>query len=475
MKSGSQRGPCIIKQDFRGLLDLTNESFYYEVCIFLQVQTERAKIWVIGSTGHSADKEILWSDEFPNFSDFDVLIINTQTLTPSIMNLHDYGDFGRAEDLIFDRLWHGGIVVCLTSELTRGKSESTLPVNNYILSPIQADTVKTKPAQFLDFNESSFLSAYYRSIKEWSIYLDGLRLRNSEIRASRLDAKYLYVISLQDSELKSKGGHIIGGGYKIRFLSEGRGIQMHDIFSQGIQYFLPPIKENAEKESIDLLISILKPSKQIRENAPSWEASIDLPDLDELNKKIQENQMLVKKLNDGIVNLTGTKTDLEHYRQLLWAKNEMLEDVVRDCLVLLGFPEIRKIREENLEDWVFEFKNISDYVYGVIEVKGSDKRTSLADLTQCNKWVEDYLIDKKKVKGVFISNQSRLQPYPSSRIGKEKFEPNEIEYATSRDICILPSHVLFHAVVNTLATKKLDRKKMEEKIAWTKGLLNSIE
>lgn len=56
--------------------------------------------------------------------------------------------------------------------------------------------------------------------------------------------------------------------------------------------------------------------------------------------------------------------------------------MVRDAFILIGFPEIGKIRSPELEDWVFEFKTISDYDYGVIEVKGSDKRTALSDLVQ---------------------------------------------------------------------------------------------
>lgn len=61
--------------------------------------------------------------------------------------------------------------------------------------------------------------------------------------------------------------------------------------------------------------------------------------------------------------------------------------MVRDAFILIGFPEIGKIRSPELEDWVFEFKTISDYDYGVIEVKGSDKRTALSNLTQYNKWL----------------------------------------------------------------------------------------
>jgi hypothetical protein len=81
---------------------------------------------------------------------------------------------------------------------------------------------------------------------------------------------------------------------------------------------------------------------------------------------------------------------------------------VRDAFVILGFPEIRKIRADNLEDWVFDFKHIKEYEHTVLEIKASEKRTSMADLTQCNKWAEDYLLEGKKVKGVFVVNQFRL-------------------------------------------------------------------
>ena len=179
-----------------------------------------------------------------------------------------------------------------------------------------------------------------------------------------------------------------------------------------------------------------------------------------MNVKIAE----LEKLNNDKENLENKiqiteteKQNLLNHAQLLYSNGKYLEQSVFDAFKLLGIENITKIREADLEDWVFEFNNVKDFAYGIIEVKESENRTLLANLTQCNKWVEDYLIENKKGKGIFVTNQYRLEEYPNSRQMRLHFEPNEIDYARTRQICIIPSCVLFEAVNKTLDGKKKTR------------------
>ncbi len=60
----------------------------------------------------------------------------------------------------------------------------------------------------------------------------------------------------------------------------------------------------------------------------------------------------------------------------------------------------------------FNFKLITEYCHVVIELKGSDTRTTLVNISQCSKWVDEYYQMNKIPKGVVIPNQFRLKPYP---------------------------------------------------------------
>lgn len=116
----------------------------------------------------------------------------------------------------------------------------------------------------------------------------------------------------------------------------------------------------------------------------------------------------MKKQLKKIQKLSQEQVEIEKYRKLLWTYDKPLENVVKNAFSLLGFGEIRAGRSRELEDWVIDFKSTNDFTHGVIEVKGKEKRTSLEDMNQCFKWVNQYRVqEKKKVKGIFIPCQFR--------------------------------------------------------------------
>jgi hypothetical protein len=168
--------------------------------------------------------------------------------------------------------------------------------------------------------------------------------------------------------------------------------------------------------------------------------------------------------------------ELLRYEKLIWSKGNQLENAVRDAFYTLGFIEIKKGRAMNLEDYIIDFKAGGPPFLGVMEIKGSDKRTSLSDLTQCNRWAEDYLIEQGiPSKGIFVPNQCILEPYPESREKRLHFEPNELYYAGTRDICIIPACELFEAICEVLnGNTKISRNYIENKIYTTNGLCKLI-
>lgn len=86
------------------------------------------------------------------------------------------------------------------------------------------------------------------------------------------------------------------------------------------------------------------------------------------------------------------------------------------------------------------------------------------------------MLEDKKTKGIFVTNQYRLEDPRKSLKKREQFAQNEIRYAETREICILPSHEILYAVVEKLkGNPNITREFIENKIANAKGLCKFSE
>jgi len=432
-------------------------------------------IWVLGSEHHNAHKSIPWNPPFPNFSNCDVLIINLQSLNDSRFQKIKNALFNEARRYIFDMLMtqEKEIIIILT---TNQEMLKWLP-----LYPI----VKTiAPVKIGKCSIDTSIDDYIKTVEECSYYIRDFEagyvyaLTNPESKMSEKyhftsEARRGYSLDVLDEKvMKNKARQLVGGFFRFRIIY---GLLFREgAFTSGRIVFLPPpTKVNAE-QAIDLIVNKLTGAELI-ESPPRWENVVDLPGLKDINEEIQGKEKEKEQIIEQIEELSRKRDYLIRFRRLLWTKGTPLENIVRDAFIFLGFPEICKLREENLEDWVIEFKYTKRYQYGVFEIKGANERTSLADLTQCNKWVEDYLLENKKAKGIFIPNQYRLEDINKSLEKREHFEPNEKDYAETRDICILPAHEIFFAVVEKLkGNSNITRQYIEERIANTKGICKLI-
>jgi len=203
---------------------------------------------------------------------------------------------------------------------------------------------------------------------------------------------------------------------------------------------------------------------KLKEDEPDWASKVKMPKVEELEKQISKEKKTIAEANEKIRQLTHEKTEMEKHKKLLWTYDKPLEYAVRDAFILLGFTEIRAGRSKELEDWVIDFKTTKEYVHGVMEVKGSEKRTSMENMNQCHKWVNQYRVkEKEKVLGIFLPNQFRREELPDSK-KRLHFEPNEIEFAKDFKICVLPTVELFNAVKYVLQGNKLPREENEKRI-----------
>jgi hypothetical protein len=435
-------------------------------------------IWVLGLKHSNARKSISWLSPFPNFSNCDVLVINLPLLEEEILKKRQADLNLEARRYIFDMLMARKDVIVILS------------ANQNILSwlPIYPVINKVAPVKMKEDKGKTPWDAYLKTVEECDYYIrkfafqyikaltdPGSEYHENYYFTEIAENSHYFLDIATELEVKNRAEQVIGAC--IRFIIRyGDGVfYERGTFVSGSITFLPPPTRVSVEEAIDLVINTLT-GAEIAEPSPPWEDQIDLPGLKDINEKIQQKERDKEKIIKEIRELQTEKDNLVKFRWLLWTKGTPLENAVRDAFIFLGFPEIRKIREENLEDWVIEFKHIKQYQYGVFEIKGADERTSLADLTQCNKWVEDYMLENKKAKGIFVTNQYRSVDPLKNQEKREHFEKNEIEYAETRGICILPTHEIFYATVEKLnKNPKITRKFIEEKIANSKGICRLSE
>lgn len=440
-------------------------------------------IWVLGSEHPNAHKSISWLSSFPNFSNCDILIVNLQSLgnlqhQKRVSELYD-----GARRYIFDMLMTGEKLVIVI-----------LPSHDGFVTwlPVYPELKDIAPARLGQYNVNEPISEYLKTVEECPFYIrdfDVSYFENKTYPKSPESEKYVFTEDAHDayscklivsSKIENQAKQMIGGYVMFRI---HYGINKDKVsrtykgsFDSGIILFLPPPTKVTVEQSIDIMVNVLMGGELI-ESPPLWENKIDLPGLQDIENQFVQKEQEKETIIKDIEKLKNSKDNLIKFRRLLWTDGTPLENAVKDAFVTFGFSEIRKIREKNLEDWVIDFKFVPEYKHGVFEIKGSEKRTSLSDLNQCDKWVKDYLLEKNlEVKGIFVSNQYRHGDIGTNLKQREHFEENELKFARQREICILPSHEIFYAFVEKMkGNTQITREFIEEKIASAKGLCKISE
>ena len=425
---------------------------------------EVSKIWILGNKHTHADKSILWDEPFPNLGDPDVLIVDLTPLTKEILDRTDGDKLNQLSFILRDKFLHGGTIIVLTSSKPLSTFYYFLPVVPSFTPVPDGFSIKPDPDHW-------FMS-YLEAVKKFTFYIQHFDSDHiNHLLNSGYTGPHIECSPVSDQAVADNSGHCLGATFSI-FIQEN-GVVTHAKGS-GKLVFLPPYTESSD-DALEKIICRYRPISVNKEPEPQWAANISLPSLNDIQNKINALESKKKELQTQADTLTQEKQILLDHKRLLYSKHSELEDAVAKAFKVLGFPEIRKLREQNFEDWVFDFKHEKDVKYGVIEVKGADKRTKQNDIIQCSKWVDERMeIDNKISKGIFVPNQYCQMPYPKSSKDRKKFEPNELDAARMKRICIIPSYVLFEAVKQILENKKYDRKEIEKKIFNSEGVLETL-
>ena len=441
------------------------------------------EIWVVGHAQTNADKSFSWDDESRSITDADVIIVDIGTL-PTTSQLK-----AKSRDYVNPELTDTAATYLISARLFESKINARY--ETYLKNTV--DWIRT-----LCYNmENKVLGGGHVVLL--------LHYADSDIfEYSECDDLMPFKLELFDDETRSKIifgkhylkeylNHVKHVNYKLDRYRDSRlalepDLMVVDNSDQllGAEYvcldknqpgrltLLPSAAASGHGELITKIVSCFK--KNAHEPPPTWIENIQIPGMNEIIKDIERLRTEAKTINTTVEELESEKNILGKYYDLLFSTGPQLEESVKQAFSLLGFAEIDKKRGNECEDWTIDLKSIQEAEFGVMEVKGKKAKTTMADIGQCHKWTEEYLHMESsvKTKGIFVSNQFRLHKFPESKTQRKRFEPNELDYAQKREICIIPTYVLFEAVSHVLEDKSSDRSMIEKKIFSTNGVLETI-
>ena len=427
----------------------------------------RPRAWVLGSAHPSADRSIAWGDPFPNFSDPDVLIVDLTTLTVPVLERMDGQKLAEARQSIRDKYYSRGIVVVITQPSFSVTKESGT-CTNYSMLPIELQTKKVPKGRAIMWGNHEIFRAYRPHVEHFSFYIESYD--SCLIRPPFAMLENFRFFVPPGLEIQDRSQHYLGAMLTVSELDDAE-LRL-SVNEMGQLVLLPP-PTGLVHDAIGSILSVYGKAPLREEVPPAWVEKVAIQKGMQLKAKITNLREQGDQIWARMDALARERDGVLGHRRLLYSKGGDLEAAVANAFRLLGI-EAEQAGGADKEDCVLAM-DAGGYAHGVVEVKGADGRTRQQDIVQCGKWVDVwYAREGKLPKGVFVPNQHRKEEYSESRQERLWFEPNELEYAKMKNICIIPSCALFEAAKKALDGEAPDRAEIVARIAGTKGVLERV-
>ena len=428
------------------------------------------QVWVIGSRNSHADESFLWTDDIQDVTDACILIIDlsafpvmpaehSQRVRPRIV-LEPTPPFWVKQ---YVENWQTRVINNLKLRMASGGHVIFLLDSNHVsefmvgigLIPFGVKIIKLQERTIRDVTDNDFVK--YLQYVEHVDY--EIQIPSSVWGRSAESDPWL---QYEHNAVRDNSDRLVAASYNVH---RGWG-------NSGVITLLPPITTGTREQAIDAIIAVFKES--VDESPPPWAESVAIPTVEEITRKIGDLSTKKAEIESEIAQLESEKGKLCKWHGLLYSNGRQLERIVRDAFIQLGLTETRRDRSSEKEDWLTEISSTSEV--GVIEVKGHKTRAQMSDIDKCIRWAEDYEYDNpsSKVKGILVLNQLRLKPLSESIDERNRLESNQIRQAELRKVCIIPTCVLFDAVMRVLGGYSPNRDEIERAISGTNGLLESL-
>lgn len=428
-----------------------------------------AKVWLLGNSHPSADRSIPWDKSFGNLNDPAVIVVDLTTMTESILERIDESELDHARESIAGKFFHGGTIVVVTHPSLLARRHASGHFYNYEILPILPTTETAPEGHTIKASADHIFREYIDLIKKFTFTISKYTLT---ARCPPTDLREVGLDELPGQTITDGSGNRLG--FALRLVGRDRSGLVRQVPGTGRLVILPPPPPESAYDGLGKILSVYGKAPPRREAPPSWAERVSLTRADRMQAEIAELEARAGEIQGQISDLLTRKGKILDHRRLLYAKGPELEEAVVAAFRALGFSEAKRAGGADRADCILDM-GTSKYLHGLVEVKGADGRTGEGDIAQCVKWVEKLRgAEGRWSKPIFVPNQYRKKEYPASRKDRLRFEPNELDYAKTRGVCIIPSCVLFEAIRKTLDGAVPDKARAIEEITSTDGPLESV-
>ena len=449
----------------------------------------------MGRDHPGADRSLVWDGSFGNLSDPDVVIVDLTALTEQILRSTNKTELDQAQKSIESKLLYGGTVVAITQpefsipsrRPLAGRPDSPFGgqlfepyrYSNYHILPINVVTTAVQANHVIRAGDKHRFKDYIDAVKGYNFVIDSV---TDGIPPDPTGAPPAALFQLYEWDITDNSGRILG--LELKVAKSNRRGRLRQASGPGRLVLLPPPTEQID-EAIGRILSVYKPSPPAGA-PPAWAERLSPGPAGENRKRIAELEGRKADIQGEIDDLARRNDRILAHRRLLYSDGAELEDAVVEAFRALEFGDIERMGNRDEEDASFSMggggggggsSSSSSTLYSrcAIEAKGAGKGTKMRHILQCGRWAEQRAAaEGRPVKGVFVPNQHRLEPYPRSLEIRTRIEDDQLKHAELKDICIIPSCVLFEAVSRVLGGETPDRAGIAGKIAATKGVLKDV-
>lgn len=427
------------------------------------------QVWLLGSRHQCADKSIRWSDPLPNLSDPDIIIVDLTTLTKKVLARMDKEKLMQMQQSITDKYHSRGVIIAITQP-SFNITEAGSTYSNYTVLPIELETKNVPEGKRIMWGRHPIFQAYRGNVAHFSFHLGWNKSRLSRPRLAM--RKHIEPYLLPWQEVSDRSQNQLGG---IVTISEwDRTGWRESVAEVGRLVLLPPPTKPIQ-DAIGSILSFYGKTTPSTDSPPVWATELLLSPVVPLDKQITSHRKDANRLQEKIGQLLAQRDAILAHRRLLYSNGSTLEDAVIQAFETLGFDDIKHMGGADEEDAIFEMGRGTRYSHGIVEIKGSNRGAKLGHILQCGRWADQRSKSTgRSPKGIIVSNQHCSKDYPGSSAIRVHFEPNQLEYASMKDICIIPSCVLFEAVMRVLGGEAPDRAEIAAKIADCRGVLTDV-
>lgn len=432
------------------------------------------RIAMLGVQHFAGVRCVSWLDDIPNLADFDVVVVDTNSLADLYQALHQlsdekkstissrlYSNFHTIRTRLIHLLNSKGrlIVVCRPYAHLRTSDRSSLGL--YEWCPIPIHLVSESGATIELTEDVGILARYLSLMRSWQFYFSkkydrGMDLYHlaefyegtphitlSEVTFAQNRYQQPLAMALQYSLHQVAPRHDIGWEEL-----EGRAYYNPKPFQiSGRTFLLPTPTTVSAIEGLQILLEDMFDWDQ-HTHPPDWAASITVSGAELLKSKLGDAQGQLAALRDDVGKLEMALEELDRWKELLYETGHRLQSRVGEAFKLFGaeiLPSV--VSDEFIIKWNDERL--------LVEVKGNQKGIAEADLAQLMKDLSNHFAETTEdIGGLLVGNAWRLLALDERERGATvTFPPNVVRTARNRRVKLLSTTDLFAAVCRVLDDK----------------------